>query len=261
MGTVMLAAVMIGGPVLLAALGVVQCRRWLQGRVQKGHNDVLVPIFLNAGVLFAVLLGFMVIAVWESYDAARTTVAMEAATLVSLYRTTYGMPAETGDKLRDMARDYARAVIEDEWFRQAATGASSSTARRAIGNMYRAFGDGTISNEMKQTYPMICQAFMTAVSEVTATRNQRNIQANESLPWVMWLAVIGGAFLVIGMSCLIHMEARWPHVVMAGGMAALIGMLMFTCQVMSHPFRGPLAIGAESFENAVQVFKDVDQGH
>jgi Protein of unknown function (DUF4239) len=261
MGTVMLAVLMIVGPAAFAALGVVLCRKLLRGRIREGHNDVLVPIFLNAGVLFAVVLGFMVIAVWESYDAAKTTVAMEAATLVSLYRTTYGMPPETGDKLRVMARAYARAVIEDEWSTQAATGRGSSSARRAIGNMFRAFGDGTISSEMKKDYPLICQAFMTAVTEVTAARNKRNIQAHESLPWAMWLAAIGGAFIVITMSCLIHMEIQWPHVLMAAAMAALIGLLLFTCQIMSHPFSGPLAISAESFENTLLVFQDVDKGN
>jgi hypothetical protein len=63
------------------------------------------------------------------------------------------------------------------------------------------------------------------------------------------------------MVCLIYMEARWPHVLMAGAMATLIGMLLFTCQVMSHPFRGPLAISAESFENTLRVFEDVDRGN
>ena len=94
----------------------------LRGRIREGHNEVLVPIFLNAGVLFAVVLGLMVIAVWESYDAAKTTVSHEAATLVTLYRTTYGLPEETGDKLRAMASKYAKAVIEEEWPLQAARG-------------------------------------------------------------------------------------------------------------------------------------------
>ena len=66
MDTVMLAVLVIGGPAAYAALGVVLCRKLLHGRVREDHNDVLVPIFLNAGVLFAVVLGFMVIAVWES---------------------------------------------------------------------------------------------------------------------------------------------------------------------------------------------------
>ena len=257
----MLAVLMIGGPAAYAALGVVLCRKLLRGRIKEGHNDVLVPIFLNAGVLFAVLLGFMVIAVWESYDAAKNTVATEAATLVTLYRTTYGMPPETGDKLRHMARDYAKVVIEEEWSAQRTTGTGSSTSRRAIGSMFRAFGDGTISNETKQAHPFISQALLTAVTEVTADRNTRNIEANESLPLVMWLAVIGGAFVVISMSCLIYMELRWPHVVMAAAMAALIGMLLFTCKVMSHPFSGPLAISAEPFETSLAVFDDVDKGN
>jgi Protein of unknown function (DUF4239) len=261
MNTVTLAVLMVGGPAVYAALAVVLARKFLHGRVREGHNDVLVPMFLNAGVLFAVLLGFMVIAVWESYDAAKANAATEAATLVPLYRTTYGMPVETGEKLRDMARDYAHEVIEDEWPTQAATGKGSSKARRAIGSMYRAFGDGTISPEMKKAYPFICQAFMTAVTEVTAARNKRNIQANESLPWAMWLAAVGGAFVIISMSCFIYMEVQWPHVLMAALMAALIGMLLFTCQIMSHPFSGPLAITPESFENTLVVFQDVDRGN
>ena len=260
MNSVMLAALVIGVPAVYAALGVALSRKLLRGRIREGHNDVLVPIFLNAGVLFAVVLGFMVIAVWESYDHAKSTVASEAATLVTLYRTTYVMPPETGDKLRDMTRNYAKAVIEDEWPTQATTGGGSSTARKAIGNLFRAFADGTISSEIKSTYPLISEAFMTAVTEVTAARNNRIIQASESLPWAMWLAAIGGAFIVISMSCLIHMEAQWPHVLMAAAMAALIGLLLFTCQIMSHPFSGPLAISAESFESTLLVFQDVDKG-
>jgi hypothetical protein len=261
MDTVLLAVLVIGGPAACAALGVVLCRNLLRGRVRQGHNEVLVPIFLNAGVLLAVVLGFMVIAVWGSYNAAKTTVAEEASTLVTLYRTTYGMPPEPGNKLRGMARDYAQAVIEDEWSTQATSGEGHVTARTAMGNMFRAFGDGTISLEIKYTYPFISQALLTAVTEVTAARNNRLIQANTPLPWAMWLAAIGGAFIVIGMSWLLYMESLWPHVLMAAAMAALIGMLLFTCQIMSHPFSGPLAISAASFEKVLLVFQEVDKGH
>ena len=261
MDTVLLAVLVIGGPAACSALGVALCRKLLRGRIRQGHNEVLVPIFLNAGVLFAVVLGFMVIAVWESYDAAKSTVANEAATLVTLYRTTYGLPPDPGDKLRDMARAYAKAVIEEEWSTQATTGEGHFTARTAMGNMFRAFGDGTITLEIKQTYPLISHAFMTAVTEVTAARNNRLIQASESLPWAMWLAAIAGAFIVIGMSWLLYMESLRPHVLMAAAMAALIGVLLFTCQIMSHPFSGPLAISAESFERIQHVFQEVDQGH
>ena len=134
MGTILHALLVIGGPAILAALGVIFGRRVMRGRIREGHNEVLIPIFLNAGVLFAVVLGLMVIAVWESYDAAKSTVSHEAATLVTLYRTTYGLPSETGEKLRAMADRYAEAVIKDEWPLLAAKREGSPSARRAMGD-------------------------------------------------------------------------------------------------------------------------------
>ncbi|MGA3024064.1 MAG: hypothetical protein ABSF98_04780 [Bryobacteraceae bacterium] len=36
-----------------------------------------------------------------------------------------------------------------------------------------------------------------------------------------------------------------PHMIMAGAMASLIGLLLFSCFLLSHPFRGPIAISPE----------------
>ncbi len=227
----------------------------------EGHNDVCVPIFLNAGVLFAVLLGFMVVAEWESYDTAKGTAATEAAALVPLYRSTEALPKEPGDKMRELARDYVEQVIKDEWPKQASTGESSSAARRAVGGFYRAFGDGTINAEIKHDYPFICTELMTSINEVTNDRNKRSIEASESVPTVMWAAIMGGALVIIGMSFIIYMERPVPHMIMAGGLAALIGLLLYACLLLAHPFRGLIAVSPESFEKTVNVFDDVDRGN
>jgi len=261
MHSVLIGIGLIGGLTLYAAIGVVAVRKLLHGKVREGHNDTLVPLFLTAGVLYAVLLGFLVIAIWESYDKAKDTVATEAAAMVPLYRSTNGMPGDVGPKMRVLARNYVEAVIEDEWETQAETGQASSKARHASGMMFRAFGDGTITQQDKKDYPFIFTAFMNAVNEVSNLRNQRNIMANESIPLAMWIAVIGGALVVIGMCFMIFMEIGWPHVVMAGLMAALIGSLLFISYIFSHPFNGPMAISPEAFENTMKVFDDIDQGN
>jgi Protein of unknown function (DUF4239) len=252
---------MIGGPAVYAVAGVLISRRILHRRVREGHNDVLVPIFLNAGVLFAVLLGFMVVAVWESYDAAKSNTATEAAALVPLYRSTVALPKEAGDRMRELSRAYVHQIIEDEWVTQATTGQGSSKARRQVGNMFRAFGDGTISAQIKKDFPFICTALMQSISEVTNDRNKRNIQANEEVPAVMWLVILGGAFVIVSMSCMLYMERPLPHMIVAGTMASLIGLLLFCCFLLSHPFRGPIAISSESFEKTLAVFDDVDRGN
>lgn len=261
MSYTVLGILMVLGPALYAVAGLLISRKIMHGKVVEGHNDVCVPIFLNAGVLFAVLLGFMVVAVWESYDAAKATAASEAAALVPLYRSTFALPKESGDKMREMTREYAEQVIKDEWPKQAATGQGSALARRAAGNFFRAFGDGTVSAEIKHDYPFICTELMNSINEVTNDRNKRNIEANESVPSVMWAAILGGAFIIVTMSFVIYMERAVPHMIMAGAMAALIGLLLYSCVVLSHPFKGPIAISPESFEKTLTVFDDVDRGN
>src|SRR5476651_2391877 len=130
MSYILLGILMVFGPAAYAVAGVYISRKIFHGKVQEGHNDVCVPIFLNAGVLFAVLLGFMVVAVWESYDAAKSNAATEAAALVPLYRATVALPKEAGDRMREISREYVHQVIEDEWVTQATTGQGSSKARK-----------------------------------------------------------------------------------------------------------------------------------
>lgn len=261
MNYTLLGILMIGGPALYAALGVLISRKVLHGRVQEGHNDVCVPIFLNAGVLFAVLLGFMVIAVWESYDAAKVNVATEATAIVPLYRAAGNLTPEAASRIREITREYLHAVIEDEWEKQATSGQASSKARKQIGDLFRTFGDGTISTQTKKDFPMTCNTVMQCISDVTNDRNKRNLQANEEIPPLMWFTILGGALVIVTMSFLIYMERPLPHMIMAGLMGALIGLLLFSCLILSHPFRGPTAITAESFEKILLVLDDIDRGN
>jgi len=261
MNYTLMGILMIAGPVVYAIAGVLISRKILHGKVVEGHNDVCVPIFLNAGVLFAVLLGFMVVAVWESYDAANATVASEASALVPLYRATYNLPPEAGDRMREAAREYVESVIKDEWPVQAATGGASPITRRDVGNMFRLFGPNGFSTEVKKEFPLSTNVVMNSVTEVSNLKAKRGIEANESVPSVMWAAILGGAFVIISLSFTIFMEKSVPHLIAATTMAALIGLLLYSCFILSHPFKGPIAISPESFEKTLSNFDSIDQGN
>jgi hypothetical protein len=253
------AILIIGGAGAYAAIGVIVTRKLIRHQIAEGHNDVLVPLFLTAGVIYAVLVGFLVVAVWESYDAAHANIADEATTLVPLYRLTNGMQPEHGAAMRELIREYAEQVVRDEWPTLATAHPGSSKARKAIGDMDRSFA--AMTPEVKAADAQINAEFLRTISVIVAERNKRLMQAGEELPWIMWLGAVGGGVIVIAMSFILYMDRRWPHVAMATVMAALIGTLLFMVLLLSRPFAGPMALDSAPFESTLKVFNDIDRGN
>jgi hypothetical protein len=256
MNLMLFAAGVIGFAICYALLGVWIARRFVRASVAAGHNELPSPIFQSAGTIYAVLLAFSVIAVWQSYGDAQNNVAEEASTLTTLYRQTNGLPEVERRMLRGLLRQYTVAVITDEWPIQAATGGASPAARRAIGDFYRAWR----TMDPKVANAPIAVEMLQTMRTVAADRNRRTLEAGEALPAVLWVGLVIGGFIVVGMTFLLYMEATWPHVVFSALLGALIGTLLFITLVLHRPFNGPLAISPASFQHSLAVFDSVDRG-
>jgi hypothetical protein len=255
MGALVLVLAIVACAAIFAAV-VWAVRRFVRPHVREGHNDVLVPMFLTAGTLYAVLLAFLVIAVWESYGAAKDNAAEEASTLTTMYRQSTGMPSAERAQMQRLIRNYTEAVIHDEWPIQATTGGASPIARRGVAELYRAYG--ALKPDLANA--PIGVEFLHTFSTVASDRNRRSLQAQEQLPFVLWLGILLGGAIVVAMSCFLYMDVYWPHALISAMMSALIVMMLLITLVLNRPFNGPLALDAGAFEHSLSVYDSVDQG-
>jgi Protein of unknown function (DUF4239) len=254
----LIAVLIVGGAVIYALAGVHFGRKFTKLHVAEGHNDVLVPIFLTAGVIYAVLLGFMVVAVWENYEAAHDNASEEAAMLVPLYRQTTVMAPEKGAVMQKLIREYAENVIHDEWPTMQSSGKASEKARHSVGDIFREYATLTPANKVRE---FIAQQFLSTFSQIVLDRNKRIMQSAEQLSWIIWLGVVGGGAVIVGMTFLLYMDKRMPQMIMTAVMAGMIGMLLFIMVVLNKPFIGPLALDPAPFEQSLAAFDDVDRGN
>src|SRR5262249_22648540 len=89
------------------------------------------------GVLYVVLLAFVIIVVWEKFTNAEVTVVHEAGSAENVFRLSQGLGDVTGADLRKAVADYLRAAINDDWpamNKGAATG--RGPAKRALDRIY-----------------------------------------------------------------------------------------------------------------------------
>jgi hypothetical protein len=129
--------IIIGGGTLLAMLGPLLVRRFVALDRLTINNEIAGFKFATVGVLYAVLLAFVIIVVWEKFTNAEVTVVHEAGSAENVFRLSQGLGDVTGADLRRAVASYLKAVINDDWpamNKGLATG--RGPAKRALDQIY-----------------------------------------------------------------------------------------------------------------------------
>src|SRR6188768_2599896 len=88
----LLGILLVASLILVAVAGTLGVRRRFGVETLKLNNEVAGFIYAVVGVLYAVLLGFTAIIVWERFDNAQAGVDHEANALADLYRNAQAFP-------------------------------------------------------------------------------------------------------------------------------------------------------------------------
>ena len=78
------------------------------------NNEIAGFKFATVGVIYAVLLAFTVIVVWEKFSDAQNAVADEAGAIAALHHYTAGDDTDAR-AVRTALANYLRAAIDDDW--------------------------------------------------------------------------------------------------------------------------------------------------
>jgi hypothetical protein len=88
---------------VVAVGGLVLVQRLVSTERRKQHNDVAGFIYAVLGVSYAVLLGLMLIAVWEHWNAAQDVASDEANELAGIFWFAHALPQPEGRHIQELA--------------------------------------------------------------------------------------------------------------------------------------------------------------
>jgi hypothetical protein len=246
----------IAATVLLTIAGTVLIRRWVSVDVLKLNNEVAGFIYAVIGVLYAVLLGFTAIIVWEQFDKAQAGVDQEANELADLYRDAQAFPDDTRTQLETQLRSYARLVVEKEWPAMAERKSSRETWEM-YNQLWRTYHEFRPQNE----YQMIWyEQSLTRLNQLGDQRRLRLLSSrSEGVPNVMWVALLGAGVITIGFSFLFGTKSTTAHVLMTSGLAMTIGLVLVSILALEEPFAGLTRVNPEAFEQVADIFDNWSQ--
>ncbi len=79
------------------------------------QNGVVIFVAANYGLIYAVLLGLLTVAAFQTTKDLQDHVADEASSLSTMYHSADGYPEPLRSQLKSELRDYTHYVIEKDW--------------------------------------------------------------------------------------------------------------------------------------------------
>jgi hypothetical protein len=222
--------VLVVGSALTVFAGLLLSRFWSRRLQGQTRSDVLASYVTVIGTLYAVLLAFVLLSVWEQYDSARAAAEREASAMADLVRLTAGLPEPAASGVRAALREYGQAVIDDEWARMA-DGRRSVRVDRALDHVWRAL----IVIEPAPGRAGIFNQALTLARSIGDSRQERLSEARPSVQAVIWVLLIGGGVLTLVSTYFFEVSAL-VYLPINGGLTLMIAFILYLIFAFDHPF-------------------------
>ncbi len=244
---------LIGPPTLIAMAGPVVIRRYVKLNRLRINNEIAGFKFATVGVIYAVLLAFAIIIVWEKFNDADSDVAKEAGAAATIYRVSNGIGAEQSAALRDAMTAYLKAAIDQDWPAME-RGKDSHNVTTALNDAYAVLmkihaGAGSD--------PVLTAEILHQLDQVTAARRARLVAATGTVPGIVWMVLFGGAALTIAFTFFFGAENLRAQMMMTGSLSILIFSGLLTVVAIDHPFAGTVKVTPEALSLVLQDFAGV----
>jgi hypothetical protein len=221
---------------------------------ERQANDVVIFAAANYGLIYAVLLGLLTVATFQTTKDLQDHIAAEASGLSTMYHSAEDYPEPLRSQLRSDLRDYTHYVIEKDWpaHRRGETPKGGEHRLEAIRDTLYSF------EPQGKTQEVLHDEIIRQFNTLNVAREQRLNAVSSSMPAVLWYVVIFGGVLTIVFLWMIHMDFL-PQIFLGGTTAIFLGVITFLIYAMDHPLQGAVSVGPDPFQSVFDLVMKWDE--
>ncbi|MGA2668824.1 MAG: DUF4239 domain-containing protein [Ignavibacteria bacterium] len=226
-------------------------KRFHEEQLRENH-EVAGIVFNAFGLVFAVLVAFVVFATWTSYDSSKQSVEMEAEKLSDLYLDADAFPDSMKKEIRVAITEYTRAVVEQEWPVMAEGGRMPQAVIEALRRIWNVFLNVDVKS-LPNTH--IYDESLKQLNSMSENRRSRWFASRASMPGVIWLVLIAGGAISVVYTFFFGIKRAGAHYLMTGVLTVINAMVLFLIFILNHPFSGYNAISSDPLRSVLFMFQ------
>jgi hypothetical protein len=237
--------------VVAAVLFMAMLDRVWPREARHPHNDVTGWQLSILGTTYAVILGFMLYAVWTNFGAATYNADLEANNVITLFRLSDGLPEPQRTQIRTLTRSYATTVVERDWpeMAQNQVPLESERINKQLWRVLMTLKEGTSAELLSRDHAL------TELDALTNHRRTRALQSAERLPTVLWFVLIIGGILSVVASTMFGSPNRFLHALQVLSFSLLISLVLLAIADINRPFQGSVHVNDNAFRGAQEDIK------
>lgn len=238
------------GIVGLSVGGLVVFRKAVSQTRLENANAVSGSVFQLAGVLYAVLVGFVVVVVWEQFSDAEDASALEASAVTDLLRDSTALPMESRSLIEQSLIRYTRTVIDEE-FPLMQRGDHVDERSAELDDVWQTYL--TVQPETRNEIAFFDHAIV-RLNDLGAARKMRVATGDAYVPGELWILLIGGGGVMMAFTFLFGTRDLLVHSLAVGLTSALLAFVLYLIFALEHPYVGALSVQPTAFVHALQYW-------
>jgi len=219
---------------------------------RRNYNDLVGWQLSVLGTIYAVIVGFMLYAVWTTYGDAELNVDHEANAVTNLYRLAEEFPEPQQSQLKDQARSYAEAVVNRDWPEMANNEEpkQSVAISSQMWQTVKSVRPGSSTEQIAQDHALI------DLRSLARHRLTRLSQSSTGLPNVLWCVLLVGGALTIVSACMFGMQEEKLQALQVFSLSLLLSLALVAIADIHRPFQGLIHLRPHNFQQILQNMKD-----
>jgi uncharacterized membrane-anchored protein YhcB (DUF1043 family) len=205
------------------------------GERSQAFSGVSPGMLPPMGLVFGLLVGFLVAQLWSDASQARDAVNREASSLRSVVLLASAFPGAPEQRLDALVRRQIQVAVNQEWpamEHQHATltvvpSALAGALHDAIGLAPKSFGQQTAQREI-----------VTSLEDALDARRQQIILSQSDVNWVKWTAVVALALLTLLAIAFVHSGNRRTAAIAMAVFATAVAVTLIVIAAQDRPFSG-----------------------
>jgi hypothetical protein len=192
------------------------------------------------GILFALLVGFIAVEVWNNYDKAKLAVVSEASALRAVILLAGVFPEEQKTRIYALIDRHIEDAINKEWPAMARQQATLSTLRANA--LIEALQDVLALKPANDSQRTIQPEMVKALQAALDARRQRIVVSQSTVGTVKWAGILLQAVCTLVAIAMVHSDNRLTCGITLTLFATGIALSLLLIAAYSRPFTGEISV-------------------